>query len=84
MMIAFAGWLFGVAADSLVMFATDHFALAKNRDPDLFAIVLGTGFTGLALYVVFAALFVALLTAFNRRKWILWINLGFIAGLLST
>ncbi|MEM9632724.1 MAG: hypothetical protein AAGA50_15445 [Pseudomonadota bacterium] len=83
MLIALGGWMFGVAADSLVMFADHHFHLAKDRDPDLFALVLGTGFAGHAIYVIFAALFVALLTAFNRQKWILWLLIGFAVGLVS-
>lgn len=83
MLIALAGFLCGLAADSLVMFAEHHFHLAKNRDPDLFAVVLGTGFAGHTLYLIFGALAVTLLTAFNRRKWILWILIGFVGGLLS-
>lgn len=83
MLIAFAGFVCGLAADSLVTFAEDHFHLAKNTDPDLFAIVLGTGFAGHGLYLVFGALAVTLLTAFNRRKWILWLLIGFVGGLLS-
>jgi len=83
MLIAFAGFLCGLAADSLVLFAEHHFHLAKNRDPDLFAVVLGTGFAGHAIYLVFGALAVSLLVAFNRRKWILWILIGFVGGLLS-
>ncbi|MES0809387.1 hypothetical protein ABLO27_07900 [Roseibium sp. SCPC15] len=83
MLIALSGWMFGVMADSLVMFAEDHFHLAKDRDPDLFAWVLGTGFAGHAIYVLFAALFVTLLTAFNRQKWILWLLIGFVGGLAS-
>ncbi|MCK7610956.1 hypothetical protein [Roseibium sediminicola] len=83
MLIAFAGFLCGLAADSLVMFAEHHFHLAKDRDPDLFALVLGTGFAGHALYLIFAALAVSLLVAFNRRKWILWLLLGFAGGLIS-
>lgn len=83
MLIALAGFLCGLAADSLVMFAEHHFHLAKNRDPDLFALVLGTGFAGHALYLIFAALAVSLLVAFNRRKWILWLLLGFAGGIFS-
>ncbi|UES36957.1 hypothetical protein [Roseibium aggregatum] len=83
MMIAFAGFVCGLAADALVMFAEDHFHLAKNRDPDLFAWVLGTGFAGHILYLIFGILAVTLLTAFNRRKWILWLLIGFVGGLLS-
>jgi len=83
MLIAFAGFLCGLAAESLVMFAEHHFHLAKNRDPDLFALVLGTGFAGHALYLIFGALAVSLLVAFNRRKWILWLLLGFAGGILS-
>ena len=83
MLIAFAGFVCGLAADSLVMFAEDHFHLAKNTDPDLFALVLGTGFAGHILYLVFGALAVTLLTAFNRRKWILWLLIGFVGGLFS-
>lgn len=83
MLIGFAGFLCGLAADSLVMFAEHHFPLAKNRDPDLFALVLGTGFAGHVIYLVFAALAVSLLFAFNRRKWILWLLIGFVGGLLS-
>jgi hypothetical protein len=83
MLIAFVGWIVGVAAVSLVMFAEYHYPLAKNRDPDLFALVLGTGFAGHAIYAVMAILAVALLTAFNRRKWILWVLIGFAGGLYS-
>lgn len=83
MLIAFSGWLIGVAALSLVMFAEHHYPLAKNRDPDLFAIVIGTGLAGHAIYALMAALAVALLTAFNRRKWILWVLIGFAGGLFS-
>lgn len=83
MLIAFSGWIIGVAAVSLVMFAEHYYPLAKNRDPDLFAIVLGTGLAGHAIYVLMAALAVALLTAFNRRKWILWVLIGFAGGLVS-
>ncbi|ASP36407.1 hypothetical protein [Labrenzia sp. VG12] len=83
MLIAFAGFVCGLAADSLVTFAEDHFHLAKNTDPDLFAIVLGTGFAGHGLYLVFGTLAVTLLTAFNRRKWILWLLIGFVGGLFS-
>ncbi|QDG78828.1 hypothetical protein [Labrenzia sp. PHM005] len=83
MLIAFSGWLIGVAAVSLVMFAEYHYPLAKNRDPDLFAIVIGTGLAGHAIYALMAALAVALLTAFNRRKWILWVLIGFAGGLVS-
>ncbi|MEO9530105.1 hypothetical protein [Roseibium sp.] len=83
MMIAFAGYLCGLAADSLVMFAEHHFHLAKDRDPDLFALVLGTGFAGHAIYLTFGILAVTLLTAFNRRKWILWLLLGFVGALWS-
>ncbi|MCV0425803.1 MAG: hypothetical protein K5905_10035 [Roseibium sp.] len=82
-LIAVAGWIFGVAADSLVMFADHHFHLAKDRDPDLFALVLGTGFAGHAIYAVFAALCVTLLAAFNRQRWILWLLIGFAVGLAS-
>ncbi|WP_420411725.1 hypothetical protein [Roseibium sp.] len=83
MLIAISGWLIGVAAVSLVMFAEYHYPLAKNRDPDLFAIVIGTGLAGHAIYALMAALAVALLTAFNRRKWILWVLIGFAGGLVS-
>lgn len=83
MLIALGGWACGVTADSLVMFAEHHFHLAKDRDPDLFALVLGTGFAGHAIYLVFAALAVTLLTAFRRQKWILWLLIGFVCGLLS-
>jgi len=83
LLIAFAGFLCGLAADSLVLFAEHHFHLAKNRDPDLFALVLGTGFAGHAIYLIFGTLAVSLLLAYDRRKWILWILLGFVGGLLS-
>jgi len=83
MMIGFAGFVCGLAAEALVMFAEDHFHLAKNTDPDLFAIVLGTGFAGHVIYLIFGALAVALLTAFDRRKWILWLLIGFVGGLYS-
>ena len=83
LLIAVAGWMIGILADSLMMFADHHFHLAKDQDPGLFAIVLGTGFAGHAIYVIFAALFVTLLTAFNRQKWILWLLVGFIGGLVS-
>jgi|GEM_PF-1940897 len=83
MMIAFLGWVCGVAADALVMFANDHFQLAKNRDPELYAIVLGTGFAGHAIYLAYAALAITLLTAFDRQRWILWLLLGFLGGLIS-
>jgi len=83
LLIVFAGWICGMTADSLVMFATHHFHIAKNRDPDLFAIVLGTGFAGHAIYAVFAALFVGLVTAFRSRKWIFFLLLGFAGGLAS-
>ncbi|WP_269583364.1 hypothetical protein [Roseibium sp. Sym1] len=83
LLIAVAGFVCGLAADSLVMFAEHHFHLAKDRDPDLFAIVLGTGLAGHTLYLVFGALAVTLLTAFKRRKWIVWVLIGFVGGLLS-
>jgi len=83
MLIGFAGFVCGLAADSLVMFAEDHFHLAKNTDPDLFALVLGTGFAGHVIYLIFGVLAVTLLTAFNRRKWMLWLLIGFVGGLYS-
>ncbi|MHA7774014.1 hypothetical protein [Roseibium sp. M-1] len=83
MLIGFAGFVCGLAADALVAFAEDHFHLAKDTDPDLFAIVLGTGFAGHIIYLVFGILAVALLTAFNRRKWILWLLIGFVGGIYS-
>ena len=80
MLIAFAGFLCGLTAEALVAFAEDHFHLAKDTDPDLFAIVLGTGFAGHVIYLIFGFLAVALLTAFSRRKWILWLLIGYRPG----
>ncbi|PVB62936.1 hypothetical protein [Labrenzia sp. 011] len=83
LLIALAGWICAILADSLVMFANDHFHIAKDRDPELFSVVLGTGFAGHAIYVIFAALSITLLTAFDRQKWILWLLIGFLVGLAS-
>ena len=83
LLIGFAGFVCGLAAEALVAFAEDHFYLAKNTDPDLFAIVLGTGFAGHVIYLIFGILAITLLTAFNRRKWILWLLIGFVGGILS-